>query len=288
MSIFKDLWKYECKVTKRSFESFVSILYSTMGICSIIGGGVLFVLLFYYSDKQGIMDYALGVISFSIAFIVVYSISRAIVPANLDKENKQTIISFKEKISFLEKEIKELKTPLLEIEHDENDEINYHYSSIDLPIPLKKLLDEHPTLEQVWRLCRIAIHNLSPVKTIKNIEVKLIDIEPESLRGKPELHLQFTHNKEEPLLQSIDLNPGARQFVDIVQYIYLNGRSPFYMITTSEKHVNTEISLMMDSHYKTIIEVTAENTPKISKGFYFGLIAKGNKDKKLWMWSAND
>lgn len=187
--------------------------------------------------------------------------------------------------------LKEQQKPELQIDFNENDESSFIESTnFDRRPTARNLLksmvndiyEKNPN-EEFWRLCRISIHNSSKT-TIENVEVRLtnIDICPDELRGKLPLNLRFMHDKK-PYKHSISINPGFRQFVDvIVWYCNMQELNPKFIICSIEQNVNTTI--YDNDDYKIKIEVTGKDVIGDSKWFNVGLKKKDKTGGKIWMW----
>ncbi|MEE9214597.1 MAG: hypothetical protein V3U54_07345 [Thermodesulfobacteriota bacterium] len=133
---------------------------------------------------------------------------------------------------------------------------------------------------------RIFIYNPSSKKTVKNVEVKLIDVNKCLLgdaRNLPEVHLKFAHdnNREQ---RSVSINPLSRQFVDVIECYMKSGRSNenIFWVQHIEKNESlADLKLFYNNIDKEDceirIEVTGENATCKPKNFIVSLI--GNKIK---------
>jgi len=174
---------------------------------------------------------------------------------------------------------------IMKIEHKENETGYYNESQyFNKQVPTEKLFGNVKTIT-FWRTCRISVHNLSD-KKINNVEVKLVDIEPQELRGRLPLHLHFTHDNNKPFKLSKDINPSDSIFIDVVSWHWDGQNHPLYVIWSAEPNVATDF-LADNRDYKIEIKVTAENLPSISKTFVFGLRKKDNTNEKIWIWPTD-
>lgn len=182
-------------------------------------------------------------------------------------------------------EIRSLKDqlqPVLQIEFKEDD--SYFYES-QWHHELEDLFDfgrGHKAIKY-WRLCRIAVRNCSKTTGIDNVEVKLTSIDPvpERLKGKLPLYLHFMHDNTSPHKQSMDLNPGSRQFVDTVQWIWdLEEKEPKFMIYHSVADIDATFPI---GDYTIRIEASGRNVTCEPKTFYIGMRNKDGGANKLWI-----
>lgn len=176
----------------------------------------------------------------------------------------------------------------LKIEHDENDD-RYYYeppnfgkrSSLeDIFDKAKKRID--------FRLCRVLVRNMTE-KTIKNVEVKLTNINPcppRFVKGKLPTNLIIKDDRATPPTREKDLNPDYPLFVDVIQWQYHGEKEPWFSIQTSITGVYPTFPVS-DTIYKIKIEAFGENARCKSRYFYFGLKKKDDGQKKLWMWSVD-
>lgn len=145
--------------------------------------------------------------------------------------------------------------------------------------------DVQLSFTQKWR---IFIYNKSSEDTIKNVEVKLIDVNKcmfGDARNLPEVHLKFTHdnNREQ---RFVDIHPVSRQFVDVVECYMRSGRSNENIswvqhIEKNEGHVDLKLFYndFEKGDCKIRIEVSGENVTCKPKDFIIGL--RGEEIKML-------
>ena len=140
---------------------------------------------------------------------------------------------------------------------------------------------------QKWR---IFVYNPSTKETVKNVEVKLIDINNRllgSARNLPEVHLKFTHdNKREK--RFVDIHPKSRQFVDVIECYMTSAQineNIFYVQHIEKGQNYTDLLLFFNNvdneNCKIRIEVMGENITCKPKDFVIGL-----RDKVIKMWEA--
>ena len=140
---------------------------------------------------------------------------------------------------------------------------------------------------QLWR---IFVYNPSSTETIKNVEVKLIDINKcllGSARNLPEVHLKFTHdNKREQ--RFTDIHPKSRKFVDVIE-CYMKStqiNENIFYVQHIEKNENySDLSLFFKNidkeDCKIRIEAEGENITCKPKDFIISL-----KNDVINMWQA--
>ncbi len=194
---------------------------------------------------------------------------------------QQDIISTKQKtIEFLE----ERQKPKLEIGFDLKSCFN---DTGDAYVVTEEGKPNRIEFPHEWS---IFVRNTSTTKTIKNVEVKLIDINKclsGDARNLPEVHLKFAHDNNRER-RSVSINPNSRQFVDvIVCYMKSSQRSEniFWVQHIEKNERHADLRLFYDNidkeNCEIRIEVTGENTTCKPKNFTIGL-----KNKVIKMWEA--
>jgi len=182
-------------------------------------------------------------------------------------------------ISALREQLK----PTLQIEFKEDDDTFYHESQW-----FHELSDSLSTSRKglvYWRLCRIAIKNLSKSASIENVQVRLTSIEPtpKELKGKLPLHLRFMNDNVQPYKQSIDLNPNSVEFVDVVGWRWERDREMMqakYFIYHSVAGIDADFPV---DDYKITVEASGRNSTCKPKSFSIGMRNKDGTTNKLWM-----
>jgi hypothetical protein len=176
----------------------------------------------------------------------------------------------------------------LKIEYDENDD-RYYFESLNYKniSSLDNILNS-TTDDIYFRLSRVCIRNTTG-NTIKNVEVKLTDINPcppRFVKGKLPTNLIIKDDRATPPTRLKDLNPDYPLFVDVIQWQWHGKGKPWFSIQTSIPGIHPIFSVN-DTIYKIKIETFGENARCEPKYFYFGLKKKDDGQKKLWMWPAD-
>lgn len=281
----KSLWGYECMVHRQCIEDLTTFLnISARNLAYSLSVLLLGIIaLFLLSGPNAAFDQLIyscfGIIG---AFLLVYCFYRMLAPVKLMERE----LSLRRKLEGEKAALEEKLQPKLEIEHNENDPAYFHespYFRSDTPLP--DVLRSHGEELTDWRLCRIAVRNLSKSYTIRNVEVKLLHIEqcPAGLKGKLPLHLHFMHDNNSPFKHSIDINPGSRQFVDVITWSWEIPASGPPEFTINHSEVGLAANIPVDK-YKLTIEVSANDAIAISKDFRVGMRNKDGSGNVIWMW----
>ncbi len=253
----------------------------------ILGGGSVFIavkhFLFGSVLKQTIIECSGLFGTLFIAFIVIFFMKWYKASEDIFLENQNKIKSLNDKIELLEEQQK----PKLEIGFNVEqfpgclDDTSNAYES---PQTGKAVC---VAFSQKWR---IFIYNPSATDTIKNVEVKLIDIDKcllGSARNLPEVHLKFAHdNKCEQ--RFTDIHPKSRKFVDVIE-CYMKStqinENIFYVKHIEKNESYGDLTLFFKNidkeNCRIRIEVEAENTTCIPQDFIIGLI-----DNVIKMWEV--
>ncbi len=149
---------------------------------------------------------------------------------------------------------------------------------------------EHPqtgepvnvAFSQKWR---IFVYNSSPIETIKNVEVKLAEIDkclPEQDSKLP-VHLKLMHDTE-PYKYLFDINPKSRRFFDVIECFMKStvqiNRNHFVIQHIEEVYPYLDFDIDKDP-YKITIEVEGNNITCEPKDFMIGL-----RNDAIKMWEA--
>ncbi len=199
-----------------------------------------------------------GAVMFGIILVASYMRSAALFPYNIFVENK-----------LLKKQLE----PVLEIQFEQNNDIYYQDSPIS----------------PYYRLVRIVIYNPSG-KTINNIEVQLVGIEPMPSHIKGVLPLLLCLKDDAPpSIRTFDLKPHSKQFINVIQWRpgkesdnMSAGFPPVFNIVTFA-FVSGVVALLRLADYKITIEVTANDVVPVQKDFNIGIQNNDNTKEKLWM-----
>lgn len=187
--------------------------YIEIGIA--VGGTFFIAIKYLFFDsmlKQTIIEFSGLIGTLFIAFIAILVINRHKSAEDIFAEGQEALSSSEKKVRFLEEQQK----PKLQIGFD----LEKFSSCLD---DTSNAYEDPQTgktvvvaFSQKWR---IFVYNPSITETIKNVEVKLIDISKcllGSARNLPEVHLKFTHdNKREQ--RFADIHPKSHKFVDVIE-----------------------------------------------------------------------
>jgi hypothetical protein len=311
----KRFWEYSPDLDKYYFgiftKAFKNTLYFFKTNCLVlvisfaiyVTGSFIY---YFQFGRDALMDEIRVLISYSfpvVGFIIIlFFVNLFKAPFQLSKTDRKSYISEIDilktkinaineekikKINSLEKELKELKEVKLEINHKEIDD-SYYEEFNSVPLKLQGIFgSNYPKEQHSIRICRICIHNSSKTEKIKDIKVKLMQIEPPMPHLRLPLHLMFQHDNEKPYKYSINLNPGDKEFVNVVSWEYTTTQR--YRIFNVDNVISTfKISLNNKMNYKIKIEVTADKIEKITRYYFFGMKEKKyNEHEKIYMWSAD-
>jgi hypothetical protein len=207
------------------------------------------------------------------------------VPERIYEEQQETINSKQKTIESLE----ERQKPKLIIEFDENDPRYFYEEKSENTVFGKYNSKKY----------RISVYNTSSTTTIKNVKVRITEIEKcserltntididkclEKLRGNLPINLQHDH--------AINIPSHTNEFFDVVwHYMYTKRGEPVYKYYFYKPMISAArdaLSLPISANYKIKIEVVGEDTPCKSKNFMVGgkVINEGKDDEKFekCMW----
>jgi hypothetical protein len=278
----RSLWGYERMVHRQCIQDLEAVVRFSPKVLAFSSPAVILGLaaVFFWSGPNAALDqftYTCGVVG---ASLLVYGFYRVLAPVRLMEKQTALTEQLKKETQFLEEKLQ----PKLEIGFDENDP-RYFFESpyFRSERPIDDIIRAETPND--WRLCRISIKNLSTASTVRNVEVKLVQIEkcPDHLKGKLPLRLHFMHDNDNPPTHRLDLNPGSPQFVDVVMLSLDLGADgpPDFVLTHSE--IGIEAKLPIDD-YKVTIEVSAKDATSLSRAFCIGMREKDEAGLTIWMW----
>jgi hypothetical protein len=180
--------------------------------------------------------------------------------------------------------LEKLLKPTLKIEFEQGGPSYCHES--EWFSELSDLFDKKGASKGIgyWRLIRLAVTNLSNAISIEHVEVKLTNIEPcpNELAGHLPLSLHFMHDNHQPYQQWKDLNPGLREYIDVVSWRWNRGEGvPRFRVEHIVHGVDGWFSI---GNYKITIQASGRNVSPEIAHFHIGLRNEDPTGNKLWMW----
>lgn len=166
---------------------------------------------------EAAMDQILVLVSFTIlplgivfACLFLFNLVRAPYCLYRDQQNQ---------ISLSDKEIKQLKEPLLEIIREDNARFNESRNTGE-PGLLDRLIATQ--VKNGGNILmghkKIAVRNLSQAQTINEVIVSLSHVENHPhLNDKLPRQLHFSNHRTPPFIRSINLNPGQICYIDLIR-----------------------------------------------------------------------
>lgn len=279
MGIFRFYYKCICLAFKRQFI----VIDGVAGFISIAGGAIGY----FYPEKIEDMTELAWQIPIGLYFVFVAG-RLTLSPYWVYKDEKI-------KADALEKEIEEITTSKLQIEHKEEEADYYHkaythtFTSQSIDVLSIDSLTDGKIRDISYDLHRISIKNLSYEEYAKDVEVEITDMEPKNtyIRKEFSIKLRFKDDKKIPFDKHQDINPRKTIFVDVIRMKLDDNRNPrFFEILTSEEK-NTRFSFNCKKEkYRITITASSKNMPLVKRKFEFGCTYPDDKIN-LWFKPVN-
>lgn len=182
--------------------------------------------------------------------------------------------------------LKEQQEPKLQIEFHENNSSYCHDEAHENKNPNTEHI--YDSFERVWR---ISIYNDSPVTTIKDVKAKLT-VEWANDR---EVTLKFTDNNVQPYWRSVDIAPGERIFIDVLEWFMQRVKEDKLRFDICHIEIDRNYTRSPQCCYytdkgdsKIKIVVFGKDIPSQSRYFMVGAKNKDDTIDKIYMWEVKE